>query len=267
MTFFSVYTLNTTMDAVNQLDVALKIANFTLSTLNTSSIATTTAASLVDKTLTDDNTSATTTSTFDNSSTTVPTLPSSSFSLGNHPLAKITSRWNKTDALLRQVGQSLATRGYLDFESDVTDQLEKLRSKCVHQVAAVWPSLSQTPSSQTPSSQTSSVDPLTRIVKGNQSRELSRLWPLLSECVRTFEQSFTLLDSLIMKEHFAFSSSSSSSSSSLKGERSQQQHQQSVQYSKMAITDLLIRNMPYTLFVRGIVHRFTSLSFGLILVR
>ena len=251
------------MDAVNQLDqFVLQTSNSTSSTLNTSSIATTTAASLVDKTLTDDNTSATTTSTFDNSSTTVPTLPSSSFSLGNHPLAKITSRWNKTDALLRQVGQSLATRGYLDFESDVTDQLEKLRSKCVHQVAAAWPSLSQTPSSQT-----FSVDPLTRIVKGNQSRELSRLWPLLTECVRTFEQSFTLLDSLIMKEHFTFSSSSSSSSSSLKGERSQQQHQQSVQYSKMAITDLLIRNMPYTLFVRGIVHRFTSLSFGLILVR
>lgn len=197
----------------------------------------------------------TTTPVFDNStySTAIPILSSSTTAptptaTTTQPLMIIEGRWNKTDALLRQIGQSLATKGYLDFESDVYDQLEKLRNKCVHQVSSAWPTTLS-------NSNSGKSKPNSSVL--SSTINISTLWPLFTDCVRTFEQSFVMLDNILMKEHFT----------SFAASRSERQQQQQAQYSKMTMTDLLIRNMPYTLFVRGIVHRFTSLSFGLILVR
>lgn len=192
---------------------------------------------------------------FENSSfsTAIPILISTTattpLSTIAQPFMIIQARWNKTDALLRQIGQSLATKGYLDFESDVYDQLEKLRNKCVHQVGSAWPT--------TPNSLNSGKSNKSNTISPSAVINISGLWPLFTDCVRTFEQSFAMLDKILMKEHFT----------SFAASRSERQQLQQVQYSKMTMTDLLIRNMPYTLFVRGIVHRFTSLSFGLILVR
>ena len=71
------------------------------------------------------------------------------------------------------------------------------------------------------------------------------LFPALADCVRLFQQSFHTLDTLLLKDT----------------------QWMNEKHSKLTLTDMMIRNMPYTLFVRGMVHRFTTLGFGLILVR
>ena len=133
------------------------------------------------------------------------------------------SKWNTTDSNLRKLSKTLASKGYIDFESDLQNQLEKFRSKCVHQVSNQWPS----------------------IVNANNTAGTAILQPLLTECVRTFEQNFNTLDTILLKDTTWFNE----------------------RYSKHTMTDLVIRNMPKTLFVRGLVQRFTTLGLGLILVK
>lgn len=114
-------------------------------------------------------------------------------------LESIHAKWNKTNLLLQQLSGRLVAKGYLDFESDVQGQLDNLRSKCVQQVTTQWPS----------------VGPL---------NGTALLYPLLTDCVRTFEQSFHTLDSILMKDTPVWLS----------------EH-----HSKLTMTDLFIRDIPY----------------------
>lgn len=138
-------------------------------------------------------------------------------------LESIRAKWNKTDLILEQVAANLAMKGYLDFESDVQSQVEKLRSNCVHQVSNQWQTM----------------------LASNGTISTASLFPMLVDCVQSFQQSFHTLDTLLLKDTQWLSE----------------------RHSKLTMTDLVIRNMPYTLFVRGMVHRFTTLGLGMILVR
>lgn len=148
-------------------------------------------------------------------------------------LNSIRKKWNRTDSTLKSVSQLLSTHGYLDFESDIQEQLIKLRGKCVDRIVQQWP--------QTNVSNMS----MSNHIPPPPPPPTPPPFVSLIECVRSFEQSFHQLDTVLLKDF------------SWLGDN---------RHSKLTQTDLSIRNMPYTLFVRGIVRRFTTLGFGLIMV-
>lgn len=149
-------------------------------------------------------------------------------------LNSIRKKWNRTDSTLKSVSQLLSTHGYLDFESDIQEQLIKLRGKCVDRIVQQWPQTN-----------VSNMSMSNHIPPPPPPPPTPPPFVSLIECVRSFEQSFHQLDTVLLKDF------------SWLGDN---------RHSKLTQTDLSIRNMPYTLFVRGIVRRFTTLGFGLIMV-
>lgn len=147
----------------------------------------------------------------------------------------------------------LTQRGYTDIElMTIKEDMDKLHLKCTsilpHHSTTTTETLSSMP--QPSSNQTTTASPKGANVKvtdhDDDDDDDDHALRSLVQCVSIFDklmQSF--IDTVLTSDGQYLSE----------------------RYSKLAVNDLAMRSMPYSLFVRGMVHRFAAMSLGVIYVR
>ncbi|KAH7645025.1 hypothetical protein HUG17_0563 [Dermatophagoides farinae] len=148
---------------------------------------------------------------------------------------------NETDMAVKQMLNALKQKGYNgdQIEAMINEKLHYLRSKCNN-----W----------SINSSNNEIVTNSTIHHRNQTKQSSSM---MIDCVRTYEKFFYNLDMELLPVYHHQQQS-----------QSQQQNQSWLweRYSKLAMTDFSLRNMPYTLFIRGVIQRYTALGFGTILL-
>ena len=148
---------------------------------------------------------------------------------------------NETDMAVKQMLNALKQKGYNgdQIEAMIDEKLHYLRSKCNN-----W----------SINSSNNEIVTNSTIHHRNQTKQSSSM---MIDCVRTYEKFFYNLDMELLPVYHHQQQS-----------QPQQQNQSWLweRYSKLAMTDFSLRNMPYTLFIRGVIQRYTALGFGTILL-
>nr|XP_027202774.1 uncharacterized protein LOC113796664 [Dermatophagoides pteronyssinus] len=156
---------------------------------------------------------------------------------------------NQTEIAIQKMIQSLKQKGYdsIDkIESMLNEKLKFLRSKCYHQLR-----LNQSEPNQDSNRSSSTIE-------------------MMIDCIRTYEKFFNNLDMILLfYPNINYNYNQHQNNQNQTDFIINQQQQQTITdrfTSKLSTTDFSLRNMPYKLFIHGIINRFISLGYGQLII-
>lgn len=156
------------------------------------------------------------------------------------------SKQNQTNQALRQLIETNSNEEFRDCIETIDARIKQMRYECYNENQSFMDRsdflekididvIERNSSDDSKSDNESDVD-------GTSLRDKHRL---RMNCVEIYERSFSMIDSIFFQENQKL------------GEK----------FSKTLWIDFAIRNVPYSLFIRGVVNRFTALGLGWNLLR